>query len=217
MHQLKSFVIASLSCLLLYLCSNGLQENVETVNLIGLSDSGFTLKSLEEINEPLLSNQLTESKAHLKAIVAKKFQLLLNEHPLDDLTFDTDHILVAHNDDQSTTYAIQLMIPQENLQTAFHVDAAVKLEFAAGKNVGNELRTGYQMEFVVNFDQDGNITNSRLATEGHQSSKPFYLTSKTPKNNAYRHTNHGYSGWSSAYGSAPDWVVLLYARGQTTN
>lgn len=215
MHQLKCIMIMFLSCIMLYSCSDGLEENVEMENPTEFSGEGFTLKSLEEINDPLLSNQLSKSKAHVKTIIAQEFQHLLIEHNLDDLSFDTDHIVVVQNDDQSTAYAVHLTIPQENGEETLNLNGAVTLKFAAGKNISNELRIGYQMEYVVSFDKDGNVANSSLVTEGYYSPKPSNIASKAPKYIVCRYTWCGYGGWSGSYGPAPDWVLELYVWGQT--
>ena len=200
-----------LSLAILYSCSDSIDEHIEIVDSEGLSDGEFNVKSLEEINNSLLSNQLNKSVKQIKELISKEFNHLLIEHNLEGLAFNTDHILIVNNEDQTTSYSLYVAVPQENGEEALNLNGYLTLNFDSEGNIGNKLQIGYQMEYHVGFDKDGNIVESEPSTEGYYTPKPSNLASKAPKYIVCQYVYCGYGGWSGSYGPAPQSVLDQFA------
>jgi hypothetical protein len=188
-----------------YSCTESFTEETETEQSTQVSVDELTVKSLEEIKNPVFATQLKKSEAHLKSIISKKFNHLLIEHNLDELLLDTDYIKIE-NTEKRTSYSLYLVIPQKYGQEDLNLYGYTTFNFESDINTSNELQIGYQMEYTTNFDKNGKIVAAK-----YYSPKPSNIASKAPKYIVCRYVYCGYGGWSGSYGPAPQSTLDMYA------
>ena len=210
MKKLKSLMIVLLAFLVLHSCSDNFEEQVEIVDSAEMSGNGSTIKPLDQIDNALLPNQLRQSKEHVKGLIAKEFDHLLIEHNLNDMSLDTDHVVIVKNDDETTSYSLFLTVPQENGQTALNLNGYLTLNFDAEANLGNELQFGYQLEYDISFDQNGHLVTVPATEYGGYTPKPSNIASKAPKYIVCQYVYCGYNGWSGAYGPTPQYILDMF-------
>lgn len=202
-----------LSLTLLYSCNDRFEENLEIVNSTAPSSTEFVVKSLKEINNPLLSNQLKVTEKHLRQIISRDFDDLLIEHNVDNLFLGTEHIVITENADNTTSYSLFIIVPQENGEEWLKLNGYLTLYFDSKENLNNTLEIGYQFEYRINFDKDGTLVQD--SNYGRYTPKPSNIASKAPKYIVCQYVYCGYGGWSGSYGPAPQWVLDQFPWLQT--
>lgn len=161
-------------------CSDDIDESLETEESSQLSAEAVTIKSLDEINNQLLFEQLPNSKQHLKKIIRSDFEYLLTEHNVENLLLDTKNIFVENTSD-ITSYTFVATIPHIKGDETLNQYAYLTLNFTANRHIDNQMSIGFQMDHFLSFDGDGNMINDDTSNAKYYTPKPSNLPSKAPK------------------------------------
>lgn len=213
-------------------CSDDLEETFEATENIETVEAKLTnlsIKSLSEINNTLLSNQLSNSIKHIKGIISEESGELTAKHNINGLQVDVDNVLVGNKTDGTTSYIFAVNMPSENTKQKLELHTYLTLNFNEKENLNNHLQIGATQ--LIYFDSKGNIDNSNNAKYGYYSPKPSNKPSKAPKSVLCNYNWNGnapsvvasYCGWG--YGGVggpapievlaamfPEWYV--YSNGQ---
>jgi PBP1b-binding outer membrane lipoprotein LpoB len=210
MKKLHQIMIVFLTLAILHSCSEPVEEQSNIMDTTTVSSEEFSIKSLEEINNPLLSNQLKASEKHLKQLIARNFKKLLIAHTLNDLTIDTENILVSKNADHTNAYLLLVTVPHANGELALNLNAHLTMNFDDNVNIENQLEIGYQMEHVIVFNEKGKIIEGQPK---YYTPKPSNIPSKAPKSVICQFANsliglNGYCGWGVGIGGPPPQYII---------
>jgi hypothetical protein len=159
----------------IFSCSNDLNEVVETSEAIPSRSLDLSVKSISEINDQNVSNQLSTSTKHMTEIISKEFANLLDGYNLNGLSLDQDHVLVFRSTDGITSYSFAGSIPGEKNDRG-SIDFRLTLNFNDAQNLNNYVQFGADQPLY--FDSEGvTIQNDTR----YYTPKPSNIPSKAPK------------------------------------
>ncbi|WP_046757274.1 hypothetical protein [Kordia jejudonensis] len=182
-----NFTILVVLFLTMFSCTNDLDENVEIAEAKAITETvepkliELSITSLSEINDPLLSNQFSNTVNQIKEIISSESGKLMAKHNLNDLVINEDNVMVGTKTDGSTSYIFSVNIPSKNTKEEQKLHTYVTLNFDANGNLNNHLQIG--AEQLIYFDSKGSVltNNTNNAKYGYYSPKPSNKPSKAPK------------------------------------
>lgn len=180
MKNLNYPVVLLLLLFTVFSCNDEINEPLplETTEASQVSETTTSVKSLVEINDQLLLEQLPKSEKHLKKIIATAHDYLLKEHNLDNLFFDEENVFVEENSD-NRSYTFIATIPHLKEDETLNQHAYLTLNFNADAKISNQVSFGFQMDQHLSFDGEGNILNNDKYS--YYTPKPKGLPNKVPK------------------------------------
>lgn len=173
--KLLSFIVVFL--VLAISCSKDMGESIVNEQTAEQINHELVFKSLDDINNILLSEKIETTKEHVKEIVLENFSKLLIEHEVKDLKIDTENILVQSSNDINS-YTLFITIPQKNAVEELNLYGYLTMQFNSISNIENKLQIGYQMENSIEFNNKGEVIR---ALTGYYNPKPWNKPSKAPK------------------------------------
>lgn len=209
-------------------CTDDLNENFETTETIQVELTNLSVKSLSEINDTRVSNQLSNAVNHAKEIISNESGQLLAKHNINGLSVDVDNVLVSINSNATKSYTFAIIIPAKSNKKELKLDTYLTLNFDEKENFNNYLQFGSDQ--LIYFDSKGAVLTNNTAKYGYYTPKPSNIPSKAPKSVICNYHWNGnppsevasYCGWY--YGGTgpapisvlaamfPEWYV--YSNGQ---
>lgn len=195
MKNIKYYIILITTSILLFSCYNDEAQpfdNEEKTNL-----SNISRKSLDNINNPLLSNQIPKSKEQIVNMLSENYNNIFENFDLNNIEIDLNDIYVTKKE-SFTLYDFNIFIPNKLNNKLADLYARLSISIDTENNISNKLDFGYNLDYTIIFNEKGNL-NSNLSK--YSTPKPSNIPSKAPKSVVcnYFNQNFPYSTYSYLY------------------
>lgn len=231
MKKLKIPIVLLLFVMVAFSCANEFENDVQSVETDQLRSTDLSVKSVSQINDPLLSKNLPVSVNNAKGVLSKGLGQYFHDHDLNNLSLDQDNVLESNHSDGIRSYTFYLNIPQKEIGKGKNFDTYLTLSFDAQKNMSSYVQLGADQ--ILYFDEKGDILEKEKPNEtryGYYSPKPSNKPSKAPKSVVCNWASstgnlgllNGYCGYTIGIGGPPPIEVLaslfpewyVYVNGQ---
>jgi hypothetical protein len=233
MHKLKNLAILVLFLGAIASCTSEYEEEIQSIEVEQSISDGLSMRSVKEINNPSLTENLTKTIENAKGILSKEFTNYLSKHNVNDIYFDVDNVLEGNHSEGVTSYTFFVNIANKKGNGENEMISYLTMTFDKMNNLNSSIELGGGQ--IVYFGTDGDIlkkeTQNNVRGGGYGDyDKPSNKASKAPKSVVCNWASstgnlgllNGYCGYSVGIGGPPPISVLaglfpewyVYSNGQ---